>query len=161
MRLAWKIVKWIAVSLSALIVFMIIAAVIVTDTNWFRDIARTKVNAILAGTFKGQLSIGRIEGSIWRELTLDDITLIYNGERIAHIERLRVAYGILSILHDTIDLTHLDLSGVELIVRQDSEGKWNAAEAVASAHPAAPTKSGGKSNFRVLVREGSLGRAST
>src|SRR4029077_12859722 len=124
------------------------------------DTARAKVNAILAGTFKGQLAIGRIQGSIWHELILDDITLTYTGERIAHVERMRVAYGILSILHDTIDLTHLDLSGVELIAKQDHEGKWNAAEALASAHPAAPKQGGGKTRFRVLVREVSLGRAS-
>jgi hypothetical protein len=160
MRLVWKIVKLIAVGLGALIVIAIVSEVVVTNTNWFRDTARTKVNAILAGTFKGQLAIGRIQGSIWRELILDDITLTYNGERIAHIERMRVAYGILSILHDTIDLTHLDLSGVEVIAKQDREGKWNAVEALASAHPAAPAKGGGKSNFRVLVREVSLGRAS-
>lgn len=160
MRWVWKIVKWIAVGLGALIVIAIVAAVVVINTNWFRDTARSKVNAILAGTFKGQLAIGRIQGSIWSDLILDDITLTYNGERIAHIERMRVAYGILSILHDTIDLTHLDLSGVELIAKQDRDGKWNAAEALASAHPAAPAKGGRKSNFRVLVREVSLGRAS-
>ncbi|HLI79681.1 MAG TPA: hypothetical protein VKV03_06840, partial [Candidatus Binataceae bacterium] len=132
--------KWIGVGLVALTGFAIVATVIITNTNWFRDLARRKVNAILAGTFKGQLAIGRIEGSIWRELTLDDITLTYNGERIANIERMRVAYGILSILHETIDLTHLDLSGVELIAKQKRDGKWNAAEALASAHPAAPAK---------------------
>ena len=160
MRLLWKIVTRVLIGVAALIGVAVVAAVIVTNTGWFRDLARTKVNAILAGTFKGQLAIGRIQGSIWHELTLDDITLIYNGERIAHIERLRVAYGILSILHDTIDLTHLDLSGVQLDAKQENDGKWNVAEALASAHPAAATKNRGKANFRVLVREVSLGRAS-
>ena len=98
--------------------------------------------------------------SIWSDLTLDDVTLTYNGDRIAHIERLRVAYGILSILHDTIDLTHLDISGLQLSARQDTDGKWNAAEALASAHPAASTQGGGKTRFRVLIREVSLDRGS-
>src|SRR5271166_3315267 len=111
MRLLWKIIKRVAMGLGALIAIATIAVAVVTNTNWFRDLTRNKVNAILTGTFKGQLAIGRIEGSIWSNLTLDDITLTYHGDRIAHIERLRVAYGILSILHDTIDLTHLDISG--------------------------------------------------
>src|SRR5580704_7044340 len=144
MRPLWKILKRVALGLGALLVLAVVAAVAVSNTNWFRDLVRTKVNALLAGTFTGQLTIGNIRGSIWTALTLDDVTLTFHGERIAHIERLRVAYGILSILHDTIDLTHLDLSGVELIAKQGPDGKWNAAEALASAHPAAPTKSGGK-----------------
>ncbi len=73
--------------IDALFVIAIIAAAVVTNTNWFRDLARNKMNAILTGTFKGQLTIGRIEGSIWSNLTLDDITLTYNGDRIAHIEQ--------------------------------------------------------------------------
>jgi autotransporter translocation and assembly factor TamB len=160
MRLAWKIIKRIAMGLVALIVIALIAAVVVTNTNWFRDLARNKVNAILAGTFKGQLAIGRIQGSIWSDLTLDDITLIYHGDRIAHIERLRVGYGILSILHDTIDLTHLDISGLRVSAKQDPDGKWNAAEALAPAHLAAPMQGGGQTRFRVLIREVSLDRGS-
>jgi autotransporter translocation and assembly factor TamB len=155
-----KILGWTAMGLGALIAITIVAAVTITNTEWFRDFARAKVNAVLAGTFKGQLAIGRIHGSIWSELTVDDITLTYRGERIAHIERLRAAYGILSILQNTIDLTHLDISGLELSAKQDEDGKWNAVEALASARPEARTQNGGKTRFRVLIREVSLGRGS-
>jgi autotransporter translocation and assembly factor TamB len=158
MRRVWKTLEWIRMGLGATIAITIVAATVVTNTNWFRDLARSKVNAILAGTFKGQLAIGRIQGSIWSELTLDDVTLSYKGDRIAHIERMRVAYGILSILHDTMDLIHLDISGLELNARQGPDGKWNAAEALAAARPEAPTQNGGKPRFRVLIREVSLGR---
>src|SRR5208283_857093 len=160
MRRAWKIVKWLGLGIGTLIFITIAAVVVVTHTEWFRNQARDHVNAVLAGTFKGHLAIGSIQGSIWSDLILDDVTLTSNGERIAHIERLRVAYGILSILHNTIDLTHLDISGLTLSVKQDRDGKWNAAEALASLHPVAPTRGGAKSKFRVLVREVSLGRAS-
>ncbi len=153
-----KIIRRIALGIVALVAIAIVAAVIILNTTWFRDLARDKTNAILAGTFKGQLAIGRIRGSIWRDLILDDITLTYRGERIAHIERVRVAYGIFSLLHNTVDLTHLDISGLQLVAKQDAEGNWNALEALASAHPAAATESGGTSNFQVLVREISLGR---
>src|ERR1700694_1424448 len=152
MRRLWKILGRIALGLVALIVIVIVAVMIATNTAWFHNLARDKVNAVLAGTFKGRLYIGRIQGSIWSELILDDITLIYKGDRIAHIDRLRAAYGILSILHNTIALTHRDVSGVNLDAKQDQNGKWNAAEALASVHPAAPTKEGGKTRFRVLVR---------
>src|ERR1700683_662392 len=123
MRLVWKSVKWIGIALGALIVFAIVGVMVVTRTEWFHNLARDKVNAILAGSFKGQLAIGSIQGSIWSEVPLDHVTLVYHSERIAHIERLRVAYGILSILNDTIDLTHLDLSGVTLNAKQDKDGK--------------------------------------
>ncbi len=144
----------------ALLAILVVAALIVVNTTWFRDLARDKTNAILASTFKGQLAIGSIRGSIWRDLTLDDITLTYRGERIAHIERLRVAYGILSLLHNTIDLTHLNLSGVVVSARQDKDGNWNAVEALASAHPETVTAQGGATRFRVLIRAMSLDRGS-
>ncbi len=139
MRLLWKIVRRIALGIVALIVDRDRRGWWSSlNTKWFRDLARDKTNAILAGTFKGQLAIGRIRGSIWRDLILDDVTLTYRGERIAHIERLRVAYGILSLLHNTIDLTHLDISGLQLSAKQDARtASGTLLEALASAHPAA------------------------
>jgi hypothetical protein len=159
MQLVWKIGRWIGISLGALVALAIVTVIVVTHTAWFRDFARQKANAVLIGTLKGQLVVGRIEGSIWGDLILDDVTLIYHGDRIAHLDRLRVAYGILSILSKTIELTHLDISGLLISAKQDAQGNWNAVEALASAHPAAPTPNGGKSPFRVLVREVSLDHA--
>ena len=37
MEWVWKIVRWIVVGLGALIVIAIVAAVVVIDTDWFRD----------------------------------------------------------------------------------------------------------------------------
>jgi len=159
MGLGWKIVRWTVTGIVALVALGIVTVIVVTHTVWFRDFARQKVNATLAGTLKGQLVVGKIEGTIWGDLILEDVTLIYHGDRIAHLDRLRVSYGILSILSKTIDLTHLDISGLEIDAKQSAQGNWNAIEALASAHPAAPTESVGKSSFRVLVREVSLDHA--
>jgi uncharacterized protein involved in outer membrane biogenesis len=155
MRLLGKTLRWIGISLCTLVALSIVTIAVVIRTAWFRDFAREKVDAILAGTFKGQIVVGRIEGSIWGELFLDDISLVYSGDRIAHLDRLRVAYGILSVLRKTIDLTHLDVSGLEINAKQDANGNWNVVEALAFASPAEST-SGSKSAFRVLVREISL-----
>ena len=73
MRRLWKILSRIAMGLVALIVIVIVAVMVATSTSWFRNLARDKVNAVLAGTFKGRLSIGRIQGSIWGDLILDDL----------------------------------------------------------------------------------------
>ena len=70
MTAVWKIVKGLLLGLVALILIAVVAAVIATDTDWFRDLARDKANAVLASTFKGQLAIGSIRGSIWRDLTI-------------------------------------------------------------------------------------------
>src|SRR5690348_11931163 len=151
MRKLGKIIGRIALALFALVVCLIVGFAILSNTAWFRDFARTKVNAVLAGTFKGRIFIGAVHGTIWGDLVLSDVSLTYEGDRIAHIDRMRVAYGILSLLNQTIDLTHLDLTGVELDAKQDKEGKWNALQALASAHPS-PAQ-GGETRFRVLVRE--------
>ena len=134
--------------------------VIATDTEWFRDLVRDKANTILAQTFKGQIAIGSIQGSIWRDLTLDDVTLTYQGERIAHMERVWIAYGILSLLHNTIDLTHVDVSGLQLSAKQDEDGQLERDRGVGSEPPAAEAQGGGTSPFRVLIREMSLDRGS-
>lgn len=157
MRRAGKIIARTVMAIVALVVCIVVAFAIISETPWFRNLARTKVNAILAGTFKGRLSIGSLEGSIWGDLVLRDVTLTYDGDRIAHIDRMRVAYGILSLLNDTVDLTHLDISGLQLNARQDKQGRWNAMEALASPQPEAPTPRG-KKKYRVLVREMSLDR---
>ena len=44
----WKIIKRLTIGLVALIVIAIVAAVIATDTEWFRDLVRDKANAVSA-----------------------------------------------------------------------------------------------------------------
>lgn len=156
MHRVWKFFKWTVGGIVALVAMLAIAAVVITHTAWFRDFLRGKVNAVLAGTFKGKIFVTGIQGSIWSELVLNDVTFTYNGDEIAHIRRLHVAYGLLSLLEDTIDLTHLDLEGLDLNAKQDQSGKWNVAEALASARPAAPAKGGGKTRLRIFVREASV-----
>jgi autotransporter translocation and assembly factor TamB len=159
MEFVWKIIRRVLMAMGALIAVAIVAGVIATDTEWFRDLVRDKANTILAQTFKGQIAIGSIQGSIWRDLTLDDVTLTYQGERIAHLERVWIGYGILSLLHNTIDLTHVDVSGLQLSAKQDEAGHWNAIEAL-SEPPATEAQGRGTNPFRVLIRAMSLDRGS-
>jgi autotransporter translocation and assembly factor TamB len=81
------------------------------------------------------VSLGRIEGSVWNNLTLYDLTLTYQGVEVLQVPRLTLHYALLPLLEGRVLVTRVE--GFEPIVRlqQDAQKKWNVVEAFSSDTP--------------------------
>ncbi|MBF6567644.1 MAG: translocation/assembly module TamB [Candidatus Binataceae bacterium] len=146
MRLVLKLLKWLTIAGIAIVAAVAIGIAIFTGTATFRNLLKTRVNVYIAQTYQGQLSVGKIEGSIWGNLILRDVRLQYRGSEAAFIPVLRAGYGLLPIFGGELDIYSLVAERPTLQLTQGSDGQWNLLQALTPRSP-----SGGSSSFAIRV----------
>ncbi|MGE0400068.1 MAG: hypothetical protein AB7T06_25350, partial [Kofleriaceae bacterium] len=75
MKTFWRWFKRLTIGLLAVVVVAVAFALIAIHTAWGRNIVREQVEGILAESFPGGATIGRIEGSPFGTLVITDIVL--------------------------------------------------------------------------------------
>jgi len=133
-----RIVRWVLAVVAALVLTIAVAALIFTRTARFNDLLRTRIISYLGRTYRGEITIGTIEGSIWGSLTLRDINVRHGGVNIASIPELRFGYYLLPALRGQIVLSDIDVIKPELHLARDADGQWNLIAAIAERHPSPP-----------------------
>src|SRR5579883_2452132 len=154
MKRLWHIVLWITGGILALLALVIGAAVIFTRTAAFNNFIRVQIVNYLAQTYRGSITIGTIEGSIWGRLTLHDIEVHRAGAAIAVIRQLRVGYRILPALRGQIVLSDIDAVDPDLHLARDPDGRWNLLAALEERHP-----NNSSSSFNIDLRRFSIEHA--
>lgn len=97
MRKKRHIGLWIAVSLVAIIVLLIIGVQVAVNSRW----ARNKVNQVLSSVIDGEIGYARIDMSLARSfpvfrVTLDTVSLTYDHEKFAEWDDLGDRHALLS-----------------------------------------------------------------
>ncbi len=133
-----RIVRWVVVGVVALALTLAAAVMILTRTSRFNDFLRVQIVNYLSQTYRGQITIGAIEGSVWGSLTLREINLRHGGLNIASIAELRVGYYLLPALHGQIVLSDIDVIRPELHLARDPGGQWNLIAAFDERQPSPP-----------------------
>jgi autotransporter translocation and assembly factor TamB len=143
-----RIIKWFFVGAGVLLFLVVAAAVIYTRSENFTRWVREQAVAAVNDTIRGSLSIERLEGSVWRRLTLFDVALRYEEVEILRIPRLEVAFSLIPLVRGRLEISEIDALKPQADLRQDDEGSWNVVEALAPRQPA-PEQS---SAFTTVVR---------
>ena len=79
---------------SLALVALLVVALVVTQTPWFRDWLRRTAMRQAERVIDGQLVIGRLEGSLFTGVTLRDVSVVQDGAPVVGIDRVAVSYGL-------------------------------------------------------------------
>jgi len=143
-----RILKWFALSFGALFLLAVVTVAIYTRTDnfnrWLREQAVTLANQSIQGT----LSVERLGGSFWSNLTLYNVTLRHGESEIASIPRLDVGFSLLPLIWGQLKISSIEAAAPRLDLVQDADGDWNLIQALAPRQPNPEKESG----FVVLVR---------
>jgi autotransporter translocation and assembly factor TamB len=139
MKRMWRIIKWFSAGIFALFVLVIAAALLFTRTARFNDLLRVQIVSILAQTYRGEITIGSIEGSVWGSLTLRDIEVRHRGATIATVPQLRVGYELLPALRGEIVISDIHVVHPVVHLALDPDGQWNLLAAIAERHASPPS----------------------
>lgn len=143
-----QLIKWLAVSVGVLLVGTIVAVAVYTRTENFQRWARQEAVGAINGAIHGSISIERLEGSVWREITLHNTVLSYRGEEIARFPRLSISFSLLPLLWGEVRISAIDGAQPRAHLRQDREGNWNVVEAVSPRQ----SDSDADTTFAVFIR---------
>jgi autotransporter translocation and assembly factor TamB len=112
-----------------------------TFTDTFRELAREQALALLRGTFRGEVGVERIEGSVLGDLRLEAVSLRYDEVEVVRIPEVVLRYSLLSLVHGRLEIGEIELRSPAIDLRGDESGQWNLVNAL-QPPPEAPPSSG-------------------
>src|ERR1044072_2108283 len=82
-----------------IVVLSVAAGAVVIETDWFKNWLRLKLVRRLAGTLDGELRIGKLSGSLWSGVMLDQLEFVNRDGQVFSAERVRVRYDPITLAH--------------------------------------------------------------
>ena len=126
-----RLLKWVLLGTGLLLLLAAIALVLYMRsdnfTRWVREEAVMAVNNII----RGSISVERLEGTVWKNIVLHNVTLRYENAEIVKVPRLEVSFSFWGLLLDRLKISQIDALKPEIHLTEDREGKWNLVEALA------------------------------
>ena len=121
-RRAVRIGLWMVVAILGLVAALIGAA----HTDWGRGLIRDQAMAALAPLFTGEVSLGRIDGSVLDRFSLRDITLHdATGQPAVHIAEVAVDTDLWQLWHGVVAVEEVIVSQPEIMARVLPDGSLN------------------------------------
>ncbi|HUH02999.1 MAG TPA: hypothetical protein VML75_13470, partial [Kofleriaceae bacterium] len=103
----------------------IVVAVGVLHTDWGREQVRLEIEQALDERLAGELSIGRVEGSVLGDLVLRDISVRNRaGQVVATLDSLRVDFKLLPLLSQRFEARLVSLQKLEVVDRGELAALW-------------------------------------
>jgi len=132
MTIILRLLRWVTRGLVLLFVLGVVGLVVYTHTDGFREFARQKLLALANDSIRGKISIAKLEGSVWGNITFIDVMVADKGAEIVRIPRLRMDYSLVPLLWGRIQILRLEAFQPRISLQERPEGVWNIAEALAS-----------------------------
>ena len=148
MRNIWRVIKWAALGLGLVFVLVVVGLAVYTRTESFEQWAREQAVAAANASIRGTISLERLEGSVWHQLTLHNVALHYDGAELLQVPRLELSFSLLPLIWGQFQVASIDAVQPRAHLSQDEQGQWNVVEALSPRQPEPETKS----DLIILVR---------
>ena len=93
-----RIIKWFLLGGAVLLLTLVLGAALYTRTENFQRWVREEGVSAVNNSIRGSLTVDRLEGSVWRHLTLHGVTLRYENDEIVQVPRLDVSFSLIPLL---------------------------------------------------------------
>ncbi len=107
------------------IIILLILITGFTQTIFFKNFLRDKVEGQVNASIQGELRIGRIRGNLVNYLAIDDIVLASPGDTLFTMEELIVRFQPLKLLNRKISFRAIRILGPQISLVQWPDSTWN------------------------------------
>ncbi len=128
MRLARRIVHALLLVLT-LVVGATAAAIIVSQTAWFKNWLRGYIVAEANNYLNGQLSIERLGGNLFFGVELENVAVSMDGSEVVAVEDLGVDYNVFQLIAKGLSVDNIRLNKPTIYLRRDGD-TWSIAKLV-------------------------------
>jgi len=130
-----KWVRRILLGTLVLVVLVVGAAVVTTNTAWFRAWLREQAVVAANGALVGDVSIGALDGSLWSELTIRDVRITLDGEEVLSVPAVRLAWTPMALFSGRVAVTAVEITDPVVRATEDADGDWGIAKALSLEPP--------------------------
>jgi autotransporter translocation and assembly factor TamB len=139
--------------ITLLVTVVTVATVIYVRTESFGRLLKTQLAGFLATSFRGRITLGQIETSIWGTLAIHELRIENRGSTIVYIPQVQLGYALIPLLWRE---ARLEVTAIEPMIHleRSGNGEWNLMDALASRSP--PTASSSPAIFTVYLHKLSI-----
>lgn len=109
----------------ALVFGLILLAVILIQTSWFKDMAKKQIETIANQQLNGTLEIGEIDGTIIGSFYIKDISITQNKTSILFCNKISLDYNLMGILSKSIKINSAIIDTFSLKMSEMTDSSWN------------------------------------
>lgn len=130
MKRRWKILLFSALGLAGLILAVFVAAVIIFQSDWFKNKVREKIASVAETATGGRAEIGRFRYD-WRTLRAEVSPFVLHGKEPAgsppffRAEKIQIGLKIISVLKKQVDIAFLTVEKPQVYVVVAPDGTTN------------------------------------
>src|SRR5690554_6245562 len=117
----------ILLSIVAVLLFLVVAvSLVITNTDWGRERVRNVAMNQLGNAIEGEITLGKLEGDLLRELRLIDVSIVdTEGRPFVHADTLESGFSLLNLLRARIVLSDIRIVNGEIILDEPPGEDWN------------------------------------
>jgi len=116
-----KIIKIIGLFAISTILILLIFMQTPLFKNWIKSVIENQVNSQINGV----ITIGKLQGNLITNLSLDDINITLKGDSLLFLQTLFLDYQPLKLLDNEISINTLRFSGLKLYLKKQGDENWN------------------------------------
>lgn len=128
MRVARRLLHVLLIVLT-LMVGATAAAIIVSQTAWFRDWLRGYIVRSASQYLNGTLSIERLGGNLFFGVQMENIGVAMNGERVVAVKNLGLDYNVFQLLTRGLSVEQVRLDHPVIYLRRDGDS-WSLSQLI-------------------------------
>lgn len=126
-----RIINWFLYTLLTITAILLLVLGF-TQTSTFREMLREQVLNTVNSSIAGKINIAEIDGTIFTSLILREISLTYNEDTIAAVNKVDLRISPLRIFLKKIYVRSVEVSGANIRLVEDSLGVMNISKAFPS-----------------------------
>ena len=155
MRRAMRIVSRCVLYTTAAVVVLILGAFLLVQTDPVRSQAKEILESVVSDASGLQLTIGRISGDLLFSVTLEDVKLSHQQNRLFEAREISATFFAPLLLKKTLFVNEFQIQKGFLNLEKSADGKWNIAGLSPERKPSEPKKAS-PIDFRIIVRRAAL-----
>jgi autotransporter translocation and assembly factor TamB len=128
MRIGRRLLQALVLVLT-LVVGATAAAIIVSQTSWFKNWLRGYIVAQANQYLNGQLSIGRLGGNLFFGVEMENIGVSMNGSQVVAVKDLGLDYNVFEFLTKGMSVNEIRLNQPTMYLRREGDA-WSIAKLV-------------------------------
>jgi len=108
------------------ILLILVIFFFVAQTTYFKEFLREEVVKLVNDEINGTISIGKIHGTFFSSVYIDDVLLKKDNDSLAYIKSVKLVFNPLQLIFKRIYIRDFNLSDVKIfLVHDDSLKHWN------------------------------------
>jgi translocation and assembly module TamB len=119
-----KLLKISAYSFGSLL-GLVLLTLLFTQTSWFKDILRNEIQDIANENLNGTIKIGSIEGSLFSDIEINEISITQDEQQILFIKQAALDYSLWGLLSNSIGIDFIKIDSLFLKLTQVNDSTWN------------------------------------